>query len=56
MVYSSSEDRAIFKRIPFHTVIFDEAHMLKNMNSQRFENLMKISVREVTSMKLTVLI
>ena len=42
MVYSSSEDRALFKRIKFHSVIFDEAHMLKNMNSQRFENLMKI--------------
>lgn len=43
MVHSCSEDRALFKRLKIHTVIFDEAHMLKNMNSQRFENLMKIS-------------
>ena len=42
MVTSSAEDKALFKKIAFHTVIFDEAHMLKNMGSQRFENLMRI--------------
>uniref|UniRef100_A0A6A7FRK7 SWI/SNF-related matrix-associated actin-dependent regulator of chromatin subfamily A containing DEAD/H box 1 homolog n=1 Tax=Hirondellea gigas TaxID=1518452 RepID=A0A6A7FRK7_9CRUS len=43
MISSCADDRNLFKRFKFHTVIFDEAHMLKNMNSQRFENLMKIN-------------
>ncbi|KAF2354949.1 SNF2-related N-terminal domain [Trinorchestia longiramus] len=42
-MYSCAEDRALFKRLKIHTVIFDEAHMLKNMNTARFENLMRIS-------------
>jgi len=42
MVISSPEDRVLFKKMEFHYVIFDEAHMLKNMASQRYEQLMKI--------------
>ena len=42
MITSSPEDRSLFKKLLFHTVIFDEAHMLKNMASLRYENLMKI--------------
>ncbi|GFU47913.1 hypothetical protein NPIL_450051 [Nephila pilipes] len=42
MVTSSSEDRGFFKRLEFHYVVFDEAHMLKNMASQRYQHLMKI--------------
>merc|ERR1719186_791586 len=42
MVISSPEDRVLFKKMQFHYVIFDEAHMLKNMASQRYEQLMKI--------------
>ncbi|KAG0718228.1 SMARCAD1 [Chionoecetes opilio] len=42
MVTTSTEDRALFKKLRFHTIILDEAHMLKNMASQRYENLMKI--------------
>lgn len=42
MVTTSTEDRALFKKLRFHTVVLDEAHMLKNMASQRYENLMKI--------------
>jgi SWI/SNF-related matrix-associated actin-dependent regulator 1 of chromatin subfamily A len=41
-VISSSEDRVLFRKLDFHYVIFDEAHMLKNMASQRYENLMKV--------------
>lgn len=44
MVTTSTEDRALFKKLRFHTVILDEAHMLKNMASMRYENLMKIKV------------
>ncbi|GBM90091.1 SWI/SNF-related matrix-associated actin-dependent regulator of chromatin subfamily A containing DEAD/H box 1 [Araneus ventricosus] len=42
MVTSSAEDRGFFKRLKFHYVVFDEAHMLKNMASQRYQHLMKI--------------
>ncbi|KAK3854378.1 hypothetical protein Pcinc_039143 [Petrolisthes cinctipes] len=45
MVTSSTEDRALFKRLKFHTVILDEAHMLKNMASQRYEQLMKVKAQ-----------
>lgn len=41
----NGEDRSLFKKLPFHYVIFDEAHMLKNMGSQRYGNLMKISAK-----------
>lgn len=44
MVTTSTEDRALFKKLRFHSIILDEAHMLKNMASQRYENLMKIKV------------
>jgi len=42
MVISSAEDRVLFKKMQFCYVVFDEAHMLKNMASQRYEQLMKI--------------
>lgn len=42
MVGSSPEDRALFKRLSFNYVIFDEAHMLKNMATVRYKNLMGI--------------
>jgi len=42
MVISSPEDRVLFKKMQFCYVVFDEAHMLKNMASQRYEQLMKI--------------
>merc|ERR1719228_298482 len=45
MVISSPEDRVLFKKMQFMYVVFDEAHMLKNMASQRYEQLMKIRCR-----------
>ncbi|XP_076467265.1 LOW QUALITY PROTEIN: SWI/SNF-related matrix-associated actin-dependent regulator of chromatin subfamily A containing DEAD/H box 1-like [Babylonia areolata] len=39
----SVEDRSLFKKFQFHYAVFDEGHMLKNMSSLRFQNLMKIS-------------
>ncbi|TNN19311.1 ATP-dependent helicase fft2 [Schistosoma japonicum] len=42
---SAIEDRALMKRINFHYGIFDEAHMLKNMTSQRYRNLMNFKVQ-----------
>ena len=31
-----------FRKLDFHYVIFDEAHMLKNMSTARYENLMRV--------------
>jgi len=45
MVISSAEDRVLFKKMAFCYIVFDEAHMLKNMASQRYEQLMKIRGR-----------
>ena len=44
MVYNGPEERKMFRVTPMHYVVFDEAHMLKNMNTQRFENLIRIKV------------
>merc|ERR1719273_146910 len=42
MVISSADDRVLFRRLDFHYVVFDEAHMLKNMATSRYENLMRV--------------
>merc|ERR1711884_615867 len=42
MVVSSADDRVLFRKLDFHYVIFDEAHMLKNMATARYENLMRV--------------
>lgn len=42
MVISSPDDRVLFRKLDFHYVIFDEAHMLKNMATARYENLMRV--------------
>ncbi|CAK9301377.1 unnamed protein product [Gordionus sp. m RMFG-2023] len=45
MVSSTADDKNFFKRILFTYVIFDEAHMLKNMTSIRYKYLMKIKAK-----------
>ncbi|CAK1551300.1 unnamed protein product [Leptosia nina] len=42
MVSSCPEERKMFRITPMHYVIYDEAHMLKNMATQRYDNLLKI--------------
>ncbi|CAL8088312.1 unnamed protein product [Calicophoron daubneyi] len=42
---STIEDRALMKRVNFHYGIFDEAHMLKNMTSQRYRHLTNFRVQ-----------
>lgn len=44
MVANVPSERKMFRVTPIHYVIFDEAHMLKNMHTQRYENLMQINV------------
>ncbi|KAJ8923061.1 hypothetical protein NQ315_001610 [Exocentrus adspersus] len=45
IVGNTSEERKMFRVTPMHYVIFDEAHMLKNMNTQRYENLIRINAK-----------
>lgn len=42
-VASSPEERKMFRVCKIHYVVFDEAHMLKNMMSQRYTNLIRIN-------------
>ncbi|XP_065350439.1 SWI/SNF-related matrix-associated actin-dependent regulator of chromatin subfamily A containing DEAD/H box 1 homolog [Cloeon dipterum] len=41
-INSSKQDRAFYRTIKLHYIIFDEAHMLKNMATQRYTSLMQI--------------
>lgn len=42
MIGGSNEEKKMFRVTKFHYVVFDEAHMLKNMMSQRYALLMRI--------------
>ncbi|KAM9579314.1 SWI/SNF-related matrix-associated actin-dependent regulator of chromatin subfamily A containing DEAD/H box 1 isoform 2-T2 [Guaruba guarouba] len=42
---SSSDDRGLFRRLKLKYAIFDEGHMLKNMNSGRYQHLMTINAQ-----------
>lgn len=43
MVAASPEERKMFRVMKWHYVVFDEAHMLKNMTSQRYTQLVQIN-------------
>lgn len=45
MLSSSNEDKAFFRKLKIEYCVFDEAHMLKNMNSIRYQALIKIQVK-----------
>jgi len=42
LAISTPEDRSLFRKLGVHYAVFDEGHMLKNMSSQRFQQLLKI--------------
>lgn len=44
LVSSTPEERRLFRVMPMQYVVFDEAHMLKNMSTIRYENLVRINV------------
>ncbi|VVC90846.1 unnamed protein product [Leptidea sinapis] len=52
MVSSCPEERKMFRITPMHYVVYDEAHMLKNMSTQRYDNLLKIKNNLVELMSL----
>lgn len=45
MVASTPEERKMFRVTRMHYVIFDEAHMLKNMTTQRYTQLAQINAQ-----------
>lgn len=45
MATNSIEDRTMMKKLDLHYGVFDEAHMLKNMTSQRYRYLMTFKVQ-----------
>ena len=47
MATGSIEDRSLFKKFSFHYAVFDEGHLLKNMSSLRYQNLMRINVSKI---------
>ena len=48
---STTEDRILFKNQPFNYVIYDEAHQLKNMDTQKYQHLMRVSSMNVLPCK-----
>ncbi|XP_053987449.1 SWI/SNF-related matrix-associated actin-dependent regulator of chromatin subfamily A containing DEAD/H box 1 homolog [Hylaeus anthracinus] len=45
LISSTPEERRLFRVMPIHYVVFDEAHMLKNMSTIRYENLVRINAK-----------
>ncbi|XP_049534531.1 SWI/SNF-related matrix-associated actin-dependent regulator of chromatin subfamily A containing DEAD/H box 1 homolog [Anopheles darlingi] len=45
MMGASAEEKKMWRVTEFDYVIFDEAHMLKNVASQRYQNLMRINAK-----------
>lgn len=43
VIGSSNEDKKMFRVTNFHYCVFDEAHMLKNMMTQRYTTLLRIN-------------
>ena len=43
-VATTTDDRTFLRKLECHYVILDEGHMLKNMQSQRYQALMKVKV------------
>ncbi|XP_017880603.1 SWI/SNF-related matrix-associated actin-dependent regulator of chromatin subfamily A containing DEAD/H box 1 homolog [Ceratina calcarata] len=45
LISSTPEERRLFRVMPINYVVFDEAHMLKNMGTIRYENLVRINAK-----------
>ena len=42
---SATEDRMALRKVKFYYAVFDEGHMLKNMNTNRYQQLMKVNTK-----------
>ncbi|XP_011868730.1 PREDICTED: SWI/SNF-related matrix-associated actin-dependent regulator of chromatin subfamily A containing DEAD/H box 1 homolog [Vollenhovia emeryi] len=45
LICSTPEERRLFRVMPLNYVVFDEAHMLKNMSTVRYKNLVRINAK-----------
>lgn len=53
IVSSSPEERKMFRVLHMQYVVLDEAHMLKNMATQRYDNLARINVSKRITMSVS---
>lgn len=44
LAIGNDSDRSLFRKLRLKYAVFDEGHMLKNMNSLRYRHLMAINV------------
>lgn len=44
LTIGNDSDRSLFRKLKLEYAVFDEGHMLKNMNSLRYRHLMAINV------------
>lgn len=44
LAIGNDNDRSLFRKLRLKYAVFDEGHMLKNMNSLRYRHLMAINV------------
>lgn len=48
LAIGNDSDRSLFRKLDLKYAVFDEGHMLKNMNSLRYRHLMAINVSSLT--------
>lgn len=48
LAIGNDSDRSLFRKLHLKYAVFDEGHMLKNMNSLRYRHLMAINVSSLT--------
>lgn len=48
LAIGNDSDRSLFRKLRLKYALFDEGHMLKNMNSLRYRHLMAINVSSLT--------
>ena len=49
MANGNDEDRRFLRKLNCNYLVLDEGHMLKNMQSQRYQGLMRMKVRCMVS-------
>lgn len=47
LAIGNNSDRSLFCKLKLEYAVFDEGHLLKNMNSLRYRHLMAINVRSL---------
>lgn len=52
LAIGNDSDRSLFRKLRLKYALFDEGHMLKNMNSLRYRHLMAINVSPLTTFRL----